>query len=32
MMRLMIRSFLNRNNKEFFINDNKYWEWKSGRQ
>ena len=26
MLRLMIKSFLNRNNKEFFINDNKYWE------
>jgi len=26
MVKLMIKSFLNRNNKEFFINDNKYWE------
>jgi hypothetical protein len=26
MMKLMVKSFLNRNNKEFFINDNKYWE------
>ena len=26
MLRLMIRSFLNRNNKEFFSNDNTYWK------
>jgi hypothetical protein len=26
MMKLMILSFLNRNNKNFFINDNKYWD------
>lgn len=26
MMRLMIKSFLNRNNKQFFKNDNTYWK------
>jgi glycosyltransferase involved in cell wall biosynthesis len=26
MVKLMIQSFLNRNNREFFINGNKYWE------
>ena len=26
MLRLMIRSFFNRNNKEFFSNDNTYWK------
>lgn len=26
MLRLMVRSFLNRNNKEFFSNDNTYWK------
>jgi glycosyltransferase involved in cell wall biosynthesis len=26
MLRLMIRSFLNRNNKQFFSNDNSYWK------
>ena len=26
MMRLMIKSFLNRNNKQFFSDDNTYWE------
>ena len=32
MMRLMIKSFLNRNNKQFFKDDNTYWKWKSGEQ
>ena len=32
MMKLMIKSYLNRNNKDFFSNDNTYWEWKSGEQ
>jgi hypothetical protein len=32
MVKLMIQSFLNRNNREFFINGNKYWEWKNGEQ
>jgi hypothetical protein len=26
MLRLMIRSYFNRNNKEFFSNDNTYWK------
>jgi len=26
MVNIMVKSFLNRNNKEFFIKDNKYWE------
>jgi hypothetical protein len=26
MMKLMIKSYLNRNNKDFFSNDNTYWE------
>jgi hypothetical protein len=26
MMRLMIKSFLNRNNKQFFSDDNTYWK------
>jgi hypothetical protein len=26
MMRLMIKSFLNRNNKQFFNDDNTYWK------
>lgn len=26
MMKLMIKSYFNRNNKEFFSNDNTYWK------
>jgi hypothetical protein len=30
MIKLMITSLFNRNNKSYFKNDKGYWEWKSG--
>jgi hypothetical protein len=32
MLRLMLSSFFNSNNKEYFTNDKDYWKWKSGEQ
>ena len=32
MLRLMLSSFFNSNNKEYFTNDKGYWKWKSGEQ
>ena len=32
MLRLMLSSFFNNNNKEYFTNDKDYWKWKSGEQ
>ena len=32
MLKLMISSFFNHKNKEYFTNDKGYWKWKSGEQ
>jgi hypothetical protein len=32
MLRLMLSSFFNNKNKEYFTNDKDYWKWKSGEQ
>jgi hypothetical protein len=32
MLKLMMSSFFNQNNKTYFTNDKGYWKWKSGEQ